>query len=147
MLHSVRPIIQIHQPPLKMRLSPQLTPSNPHHHPNVSSNRPRRPLRPPNRLARLHRRRPILVPRVHRPGTPRLRRPRHRQRQRVENHKSRPSPLFHLTSISHCPSTGGLRIVLRCVATACSDGESEDRFFVALRYWGRSSVQFRKLFG
>jgi hypothetical protein len=58
-----------------------------HTHPTTHppSNRPRRALRPSNRLPRLHRRRPIFLPRIYRSRTPRLRRARHRRRQRVED--------------------------------------------------------------
>lgn len=44
---------------------------------DARSHRPRRPLRPPNSWPWLHRRRPLLLPRIHRPRTPRLRRARH----------------------------------------------------------------------
>lgn len=39
---------------------------------DMQSNRPRRPLRPPNRRTGLHLRSPINLPRIHRPRTPRL---------------------------------------------------------------------------
>lgn len=54
---------------------------------DIQSNRSRRPLRPPNRRTGLHLRRPINLPRIHRPGTPRLQRRRHEQRQQMESHQ------------------------------------------------------------